>query len=300
MRKLRLQAPLWLPLGLLALVACDEPAKPPVDGGGCSVLCSGATPFCDSASGTCVACTSSASCHSPTPTCAPATHTCVGCTSNDQCGDHAAPVCAPSTGACGGCTSDGDCGRFAATPVCDEASGHCVACTADTEATRCGGKACHPTRFECLTYARGAQDICFPCTADVECKTGSACIATTFDAQPAGSFCLFDQAAQACGDSDSTIIPYSWPAMATSVDGRTATYCFFPPTTTCQGVNEFRAPCMPGGPDTCGIDGVDGDAYCSPTKMKCTYGCLGAIDCKYAPMAPAAACGGAPSYCALP
>ena len=285
---------------VLLLGGCLGTEKVPVDGGGCAVLCSGATPFCDSASGTCVACTSSASCHSPTPMCHPATHTCVGCTANEQCTDANAAVCTPSTGACGGCTSDGECSRFAATPVCDEASGRCVACTADTEVARCGGKACHPTRFECLMYARGAVGTCQACTADVECKTGTACLATMFKGQPAGSFCLLDQATKGCANSNATVVPFSRPTMATSVDGRAATYCFFPPTTTCQAINEFLDPCTPGGSDTCGIDGVDEDAYCSPSKSQCTYGCLGAIDCKYTPPSPATACSDAPSYCAIP
>lgn len=291
-----------LPFVLVLVAGCPETEKTPVDAGNCAVLCTGATPYCDSTTATCVACTGAEHCASPTPMCDPSTHTCVGCSSNDQCPEAAAPVCNTGTGACGGCTGDGECARFAATPVCDEASGKCVACTADTEAARCSGKACHPTRFECLTYPRGTRDACQACTGDVECRTGLACVATWFLDQPVGSFCLYDQSAGGCANSTIERFPYNRPAVATSVDGASATYCFLPTSTTCPARNEFAVPCSPVGPDTCGVDGID-DAVCDPVAGQCTYRCGSAPDCPYkldASQHPAARdCTGTPTVCSL-
>lgn len=165
------------------------------------------------------------------------------------------------------------------------------------------GKACHPTRFECLSYPRGTRDACQSCTGDVECKDGLGCVATVFQGQAVGSFCFYDQAVGGCANSTIERFPYNRPTAATSVDGASATYCFLPISTTCPARNEFAVPCSPAGPDTCGVDGLD-DAVCDPVAGQCTYRCGSAADCPYKVdgmgHSVARECTGTPTVCSLP
>lgn len=144
-----------------------------------TALCAGATPICDEATATCVACdgsyasgaahacadyarplcvsgacvqcSSSVDCANPTPVCEATTHACLACNGDDgtsasRACSAAAPTCA-STG-CKACTASSDCtfaGADHAGAVCNTITGRCVQCTVDGDcgaAQWCNANAC--------------------------------------------------------------------------------------------------------------------------------------------------------------
>jgi hypothetical protein len=121
--------------------------------------CTGATPACDDATGTCVGCTSNADCSGTTPICNLTTNVCGPCASNADCaGFPDTPLCAtsgPEAGACVACLSNSDC--KAPAPVCNPANDTCVACLMNSD---CSGMSpiCNTT-----------TDTCGPCTSDADC-----------------------------------------------------------------------------------------------------------------------------------
>ncbi|HZU83176.1 MAG TPA: hypothetical protein VE987_09680 [Polyangiaceae bacterium] len=175
------------------------------DGGGGGVQC-GAGLMCDTATGACVGCVTSASCPTSRAVCDSNTQTCVQCQfdadcsgSTPRCRNNACVQCASSAdcsgatpvcgnnGACrAGCTSDAQC-TTAAAPVCDTTTNQCVAClsNADCAGTTGGADGGVPTPY-CASAGGGALGLanrcveCRPATADAGiqgCAAGQRCIA---------------------------------------------------------------------------------------------------------------------------
>jgi hypothetical protein len=103
--------------------------------------CAAPTPVCNSATATCVQCTTAeaAVCTGATPVCDPTKLTCAACTGDNgstatlPCPTTANPFCA-AAGTCGKCTSSSDCTASHAGPVCGTATGACGStCTVDTD-----------------------------------------------------------------------------------------------------------------------------------------------------------------------
>jgi hypothetical protein len=106
----------------------------------------GNTPFCDEASGMCVACTPDEGCLDP-PFCHPETHVCVGCVSNDDCDDPANGHCEPGSDTCVPCNLDEDCSGFGPTATCDVLEHVCSSCA---EHGDCPETACDLARGQCF------------------------------------------------------------------------------------------------------------------------------------------------------
>lgn len=184
-----------------------------------------ATPFCDVARETCVACLTASDCGAGKLCQSEACVALKGCGQNADCTDPAAPVCdvaqracvqclrqgdctSPSTPVCDGthhcvsgaqCTADPQCAK--PTPRCQLTSGHCVACLTNVDCPQ--PLVCDPKQFICL------QPAATGCTVDKDCASnpaaphckpaasGGTCVACTADAQcPAGQIC--DPASNAC------------------------------------------------------------------------------------------------------
>ncbi len=106
--------------------------------------------------GQCVTCTSkyASACTGATPVCDDASYTCVACVENKDCTDATKPICESSTHTCRACTADADCGGDSdagtdagASQVCDVPSGKCVACNTDAQCKTnetCTAHACVP------------------------------------------------------------------------------------------------------------------------------------------------------------
>jgi len=105
--------------------------------------------------GQCVTCTSKYpnACTGATPVCDDATYTCVACVENKDCTDASKPICESSTHTCRACTADADCGGgdagtdAGASQVCDVPSGKCVSCNTDAQCKSnetCTAHACVP------------------------------------------------------------------------------------------------------------------------------------------------------------
>jgi hypothetical protein len=119
---------------------------------GDTALCAGATPICDEASSTCVACDGAYA--------SGTTHACT---------DFAKPQCV--SGACVQCASGADCAN--PTPICDATSRACGACNGDDGTAT--SRACPAASPTCSSTG------CRPCTANSDCTfagathTGAVC-----------------------------------------------------------------------------------------------------------------------------
>ncbi len=109
--------------------------------------------------GRCVACTRDAQCGGATPRCDTATNTCVGCTSGRDCPDPSMPVCDPATHACRACspaTATADCTepgvRACATTGAN--AGRCVQCVANAD---CRSGVCDAATNTCVGCASNAD-----------------------------------------------------------------------------------------------------------------------------------------------
>jgi hypothetical protein len=138
--------------------------------------CSAPTPYCATATGTCVACTTSANCGEATPICDAFTSSCRACQAADCLSP--TPVCETSgskAGQCVQCSTSAQCA--APFPSCDEATGTCIAgCTTNSE---CAGDTpvCDATSHQCRSCVTNAD--CSTSTNHV-CDIGSgACVACT-------------------------------------------------------------------------------------------------------------------------
>ncbi len=88
-----------------------------------SSTCSGATPVCNTTTGTCVECTSSSNCSASAPVCNTSAGTCGPCTSDAQCTNASDPVC--TNGTCGPASSSGgaDAGTSSGSPDASTGNG---------------------------------------------------------------------------------------------------------------------------------------------------------------------------------
>lgn len=260
---------------------------PTPDAGPCGV-CSETLPRCDLATSSCVECLEAADCAAGRPFCVEGR--CLECTSDVDCDDPTASRCGGGT--CGACITDFECAHLSATPMCDVARRRCVECTGETEAARCGDRACAREEGVCTENARGTLDFCEPCRADSECLVG-ACVPHAFMDEPVGTFCFVEAAEGACA-SDELVLrrPYSTAAWAISVDGREATYCLPPATTTCAGIRSTRLASACHRDEVCGATGV-ADGHCT-SELRCSYLCSGERDCPSGHV-----CSGEPMHCVL-
>ena len=131
--------------GVLVPPAC-RPCNAFDSGNACTDACATSGPK----AGQCVTCTSkyTSACSGATPACDDATYTCVACATNADCKTASAPTCDTTTHTCRGCQSNAECGDAG---VCDLGSdpekNQCVACDDDTQCKpgdQCTAHACVP------------------------------------------------------------------------------------------------------------------------------------------------------------
>ncbi len=135
-------------------------------------------PWCEVASGRCVACLTSGDCADPeAPICLDGAKRCVQCATTADCAG--GQVCRADTHDCGPCVANADCP--AAAPLCDVAAGACVACLGPADCAP--GEVC-----------RADTSTCGPCTADADCVApgkpwcdAGACVACLDSAHCSGS-----------------------------------------------------------------------------------------------------------------
>jgi hypothetical protein len=262
--------------------------------------CSGSTPQCDTASMQCVECLTSEDCTGMTPGCDTTTNTCVACLDDSHCTDPMAAKCDTATHSCVACDSSSQCAGLSGTEVCatDGAkAGQCVQCTAserDACALSMGGgmterNVCDATQRTCTDQEPGSATQCQPCVADAQCREGQLCMATTFNATPVGTFCLWKKGYSGTGGPGPTcrnVRPFGHEITGTSVDGVSATVCGpAPDVTTCTAIRDYLTltECSgdnPTGASECGAPGTD-DSVCKqewrvPT---CHHRCADLLDC---------------------
>jgi hypothetical protein len=247
-----------------------------------------ATPACGP-KGACVACTSDHKqlCTGATPACETATNSCVACTADSDCQSETKASC-QSDHTCGLCTEDADCARFG--KVCNARNGACVQCRPESEETDCrndkscdaktadcAGTACDPTKLTCTNKQRGTVPTCTACVADSECVTDHRCIPMTYGGdgsqEQLGGFCL-KRSAVTCAKPFTTLV--SRPsASGAPIDE----YCTIDETlTTCDAVLLFDKAKLCDSDASCGTKG----AICSsikPLPQACTYKCGSNFQC---------------------
>src|SRR5439155_785687 len=132
-------------------------------------------------------CTADAQCTGMTPICDSAAGSCVACATNGQCSAKNAsqPWC-DASGSCFACTADSQCSG--STPICSQATNSCAACTTDAQ---CGNKDpanpyCLPsgtcTSGHTITSSAGAHGAVSPSGAQTVAPAGTLAISITPDA----------------------------------------------------------------------------------------------------------------------
>lgn len=163
-------------------------------GGSCGTCGSGTV--CDTASGTCVGCTTNTDCGTagvcltsekrcveclvnqdcPAGEQCDTDHTCYGCKADADCaGDPAKPKCSPTLRQCVACVTNAECSG--ATPICDPSVGTCVGCVSDGDCTTKGVGQCDP-----------ADKTCKQCLGDADCS-GATCSSNSCSGAPANDTC---------------------------------------------------------------------------------------------------------------
>lgn len=102
------------------------------DGSACTNACATSGPK----AGQCVTCTTKydVACSGATPACDDATYTCVACATNVDCTAPAAPTCDKAVHTCRACATDGECSTDKVCDVSSDATqGQCVACNTDAQ-----------------------------------------------------------------------------------------------------------------------------------------------------------------------
>ncbi|MBI3183781.1 MAG: hypothetical protein HYZ28_16715, partial [Myxococcales bacterium] len=233
---------------------CEAVGSPDA-GTSCDPACSGATPVCDTAAGSCKACTASEGCSGQTPVCDTAANqgqgACVSCTSAAGCAPPT-PICdtALDGGACVGCLGSGDCSG--ATPICHPDSRTCVAaCAANTD--------CAAPTPVCDT----AQGLCVGCLGNSDCS---------------GSTPVCDGAAQVCVVCSATSgCSAPTPLCDTSAPGGRCVQCLgsagcAAPTPACDTSTGTCVGCLSN------ADCNAGAPVCNPSSRTCV-GCTTSADC---------------------
>src|SRR5690606_18489692 len=121
------------------------------------------------------------------------------------------------------CTSDDHCASVPGKGVCGP-DALCVECVDGGDEDACGAFSCNAKTFECTETAKGSLALCTACTADSECKGGSAparCVPMTFQGEPReGAYCL-----QEASETSDCPLQFAVGFEATSLSGTTARYC---------------------------------------------------------------------------
>jgi hypothetical protein len=234
--------------------------------------CTGATPVCDLATNTCVACVGNAQCGGNTPVCNLGPHTCRGCASDSDCGG-AAPAC-ESNGACGVCSATNATACIGGTPVCNPASSTCVACLGNAQ---CSGTApiCNLATHTCRACASDGD-----CTgATPACQAGGSCGAcsATNATKCTGATPVCNQAAATCV-----------ACLGNAQCSGSAPICNLPTHAcrACAGDGDCGGAtpaCQPGG--ACGVCSPSNHGKCTGTTPICNpaagacVGCNSSADC---------------------
>ncbi len=222
--------------------------------------CSGSTPRCDTASNTCVACTSARDCVDPSrPICDATSHTCRGCSTASDCTEPGVAACATTganAGRCVQCTANRDC----RSGVCDLATNTCVGCTSnadcagatpicDTSTRMC--RPCSPSNpTDCVAPTPACATMGRDAGRCVQCTTASmsACTGSTPTCDPESNRCV------AC-------VPGSASALcAMSRDG-----------TACIADADGTRRCGCAVDSDCGAS--DSGRICDPSSHRCRDGC---------------------------
>ncbi|MBM4398030.1 MAG: hypothetical protein FJ087_20375, partial [Deltaproteobacteria bacterium] len=117
-------------------------------------------PFCDAATGGCVACRDDSHCTAPAlPACVAGLGVCVACVGRSHCTDPALPACHEN--ACVECTESTDC---PAGEVCSASAMTCGPCSVDAE---CPGETPH---------CASSTGLCVECTSAGHCPAGESCL----------------------------------------------------------------------------------------------------------------------------
>lgn len=178
-----------------------KPPKPCADDGECAPP----TPYCDTASATCIECLADPNCDGPKKLCGPR-GACVECLADQNCAK-AKAYCDVERFACVECLSDAHCeatkvcdlGEHRCVPscvdnstcdpmkpYCDQARRFCVECLTDTNCADPKKPACNAvaTCTECTSGAHCPADRplcdtttnkCVGCTSDLDCPAGRRC-----------------------------------------------------------------------------------------------------------------------------
>ena len=163
--------------------------------GAAAAVCTGATPACDTATNTCVQCTSGANCSGTTPICGTA-EKCQACALDTECSalnDPARAACA-TTGACVQCTATNATKCTGTTSVCNTTTNACVECL--TNATCAGAKPICATATNTCRGCAGAAD-CAAFAGRTACATTGSCVQCTDNTTCAGTTPI-------CGTSTNT------------------------------------------------------------------------------------------------
>lgn len=258
--------------------------------------CTGATPACNTGTGTCVQCVDNSTCSGSTPICDTSTHTCVACLSNGNCGG-STPVC--SSGTCIQCIDNTNCGG--STPLCDTSAHQCVACLSNND---CSGTTpyCNPTGHVCQACGSNgppsctntslpaclASGACGQCNATETsqctgvtpaCDTGTnTCVQCVTDANCGGATPVCNTSNHTCGTctNDASCAPTGNPACQASgpLAGQ-CTQCSASNTSACTG----STPACNAATGTC-VQCVD-DSTCSGATPVCntsSHTCVACTD----------------------
>jgi len=161
-----------------------------------ATACAGGTPACDTATNTCVECTSAATCSGAKPICA-ASEKCQACAADAECAalkDPARSTCTP-TGACVQCTATNAAKCTGATSVCNTAINACVECL--TNATCAGAKPICATATNTCRGCTGAVD-CSAFVGRTACATTGACVQCTDNTTCSGTTPICATATNTC------------------------------------------------------------------------------------------------------
>ncbi|MEZ4225784.1 MAG: hypothetical protein R3B13_32830 [Polyangiaceae bacterium] len=143
--------------------------------GGCSTSaqCSGAQPFCEISTGSCVGCLVSGHCGA-NRVCDPGTFECRNeCTNDTNCELLSEPRCDTSQGVCVQCLGDADC-TVGDHRHCLVSTGRCVECRTDGDCGDAEKPYCPASIRDCRPCLVNAH--CAPgthCNKDFECEEGS-------------------------------------------------------------------------------------------------------------------------------
>ncbi len=164
--------------------------------------CDPINPLCDTGTGQCGGCSSTADCAAlgTDVVCDTSTGACVECTASEGC--DAEDQCDLALHECtAGCSVDADCPEDE--PICDSARGLCVECSTDED---CGDERCAATTQTCVECTTDADcpestPVCAPDgECSVTCSTDADCGAVDGFCDTAAGVCYECVVHEHCGD----------------------------------------------------------------------------------------------------